>query len=81
VTAPDDTEAALALGRSFIAMQYLLGRRNEELVSPVGLSASALASCDALLRQLCTADRNARARALAAEIAVLVRALQQREIA
>jgi len=81
MTASKDNQEGLAFGRGFIAMQYLLGRRNGELTSPVGLPTEASNSCEALVVQLRTPDKGTRARALAAEMAILVRALQQREVA
>lgn len=78
---PDDPQGALAFGRSFVATQYLLGRRDRELTLAAGLSDTARASCATLVQHLSKADKTARARALAPEMAALVKALQQREIA
>jgi hypothetical protein len=80
MAAHDDTQAVLALGRGFVATQYLLGRRNSDLALPEGLPATARVTCETLVQQLRSPDKATRARALAPEIALLVRALQQREV-
>ncbi len=81
MTEPDDTQAALAFGRGYVATQYLLGRRDHDLTLPSNLPAAANGFCETLVQQLRVPDKAARARALAPEIAVLAKALQQREIA
>ncbi|HEX2882570.1 MAG TPA: hypothetical protein VHO25_23785 [Polyangiaceae bacterium] len=81
MTGPDDSERAVAFGRSFVAMQYLLGRRDRQLSLPDGLSGTARRACETLVHQLSAADKASRARALAPELALLVKALQQRELA
>jgi len=79
--APDDPHAALAFVRGLICAQYLLGHRNAELLPSIELPAPARASGETLVKYLSHPERTARARALAAEVAVLARALQNREIA
>lgn len=80
MTEPDDTQAALAFGRGFVATQYLLGHRDRELTLPSALPPAANGFCETLVQHLRVPDKAARARALAPEIAILVKALQQREI-
>jgi hypothetical protein len=77
----DADQHELAFGRSYIATQYLLGRRDKDLSTPEGLSGAARESCATLVQQLGVEDKGLRARALAPEVATLVKALQQREIA
>jgi hypothetical protein len=77
---PDNSEQAVAFGRGFVATQYLLGRRDRQLSLPDGLSDSARRACQTLVHQLSGADKASRARALAPELALLVKALQQREL-
>jgi hypothetical protein len=81
MTGPDDSPDALGFGRGFVATQYLLGRRDRDLLVPDGLSSSAQVACQALINHLSGADKAARARALAPELALLVKALQRRELA
>jgi hypothetical protein len=76
-----DEQQGLAFARSHIATQYLLGRRDRDLGLPEGLSAAAHDSCETLVQHLSVQDKASRARALAPEVATLVKALQQREIA
>jgi hypothetical protein len=78
---PDDSQREIAFGRGFVTMQYLLGRRDRQLSLPEGLSNTAIANCETLVQHLGNADKVSRARSLAPEMAVLVQALQQREIA
>ena len=76
----DDSEAASRFARACLAVQYLLGRRGDELQVPVGLSQADQVACSKLLRQLSHSERVFRARALASEVAVLVQALQARSV-
>lgn len=80
MTEPDDTQTALAFGRGFVAAQYLLGRRDRDLTLPSDLPTAANGVCETLVQHLRAPDKAARARALAPEIAILAKALQQREI-
>lgn len=66
--------------RAFLGMQYLLGRRGSELQLPRGSDPLVASDAQALLGQLAHQEQELRARALAGEIAALVRALQEREL-
>ena len=71
MTAVDSFEAA------FVATGYLLGRRSETLL--LGLPSPA-ARCLRIHSALCADDRARRAKALARELAPLIKALEARNL-
>lgn len=73
---PDDPEARAQ--QAFVAVSYILGQRGEALLDPLAQPTLAARRVGA---RLAHSDRHTRARALAAEIARVVRALEARRLA
>jgi hypothetical protein len=69
--------ARQALERAFVATQYMLGRRGEELAQGLPVPCPSAVS---LAASLSNPDRPARAHALAGELGALQRALDARRI-
>jgi hypothetical protein len=66
-----------AFDRAFVALSYLLDRRGDELLQPLGTPQAAAAD---VARRLAVPERAARAQTLAAELSRVVAALESRRL-
>ena len=71
-----EAEERAAFERAFVAVSYALGRRAEELLSPLEQPSRAATE---LVRRLSAAERPSRAQVLAAELGPIVVALARQE--